>query len=90
MWGKSMMPTPHLACSGPRVNLQITFFFFPWTGTDRARVDVGRWGTEPSRCGKHGKAEGALGFMGHGRVPGHWLNDVNKGRGMRGEKGMAK
>lgn len=29
MWGKSMMPTPHLACSGPRVNLQITFFFFP-------------------------------------------------------------
>lgn len=53
---------------------------------DRAQVDVGRWGTEPSRCGKHGKAAGALGFMGHGRGPGHWLNNVNKGRGMGGKK----
>lgn len=43
-------------------------------------------GASQARRGEPGEAAGALGFTGRGRHPKHWLNGVNKGRGMGVEK----
>lgn len=74
VWGKSMMPAPHLPCSGPRINLRKTFFSLPlslcavwsWTGFETGQGTGRHWemGHRASqmRRGEHGEGTGALGF----------------------------